>query len=140
MENIVPLKIQIASVAASLCFLYYVGRLILKGRLREEYALVWAVSTLLLLIFSIWRDGLRVLSEALGVFYPPSLVFMGAIFFILIYLLHVSVSVSRLQAQNKTLAQEIAFLREVMEKQRPADDPPPRVLNPDENLNRHAQL
>lgn len=116
MENIVPFKIQIASVVASFGFLIYIARLIIKGRLREEYAFVWVICTLVLLIFSFWRDGLRVVSQALGVFYPPSLVFMGAIFAILVYLLHLSVVVSKLQAQNKTLSQEIALLKNTFHK------------------------
>ncbi len=114
MENIVPLKIQIASVLASFAFLVYIALLIIRGRLREEYAFVWVICTLVLLVFSIWRDGLRVVSQALGVYYPPSLVFMGAIFAILIYLLHLSVAVSKLQAQNKVLAQEIALLKNLI--------------------------
>ncbi len=110
MENIVPLKIQIATILISLGFLSYIGRLIVRGRLREEYAFVWVACTAVLLFFAVWRDGLNVVSSALGVFYPPSLVFMGAIFAILIYLLHLSVEVSRLRSINKNLAQKIAMM------------------------------
>jgi hypothetical protein len=139
MESIVPFKIQIASILASVCFLLYVGHLILKGRLREEYAVVWAVSTLVLLLFSFWRDGLRVVSQGLGVFYPPSLVFMAAIFCILIYLLHLSVSVSRLQTQNKTLAQEVALLREDLRTCLAAGAEPVMTTHTHENLDRHPE-
>jgi predicted ATP-grasp superfamily ATP-dependent carboligase len=47
-------------------------------------------------------------------------VFTGAIFAILIYLLHLSVVVSKLQEQNKTLAQEMALLREEIRKKKEA--------------------
>ncbi len=110
MENIIPFKIQIATILVSLAFLSYIGRLIVRGRLREEYAFVWVACTVILLFFSVWRNGLNVISSALGVFYPPSLVFMGAIFAILIYLLHLSVEVSRLRSINKNLAQKIALM------------------------------
>ena len=104
-------KVQIIAIAASFAFLLYIGRLIIKGKLREEYAIVWIVCTILLLIFSFWRDGLKVLSNIFGIYDPPNLVFTGAIFAILIYLLHLSVVVSKLQSQNKTLAQEIAIMK-----------------------------
>ncbi len=112
MDNIVPLKIQIATILVSIGFLAYIGRLIVRGRLREEYAFIWVACTLVLLFFAFWRNGLNIVSSALGVFYPPSLVFMGAIFAILIYLLHLSVEVSRLRAINKNLAQKIALMEE----------------------------
>lgn len=111
MENIVPIRIQIVSILASLVFLITVSRLIIKGRLREEYAIFWVGGTLVLLIFSFWRNGLVVLSKLFGVYDPPNLVFMGSIFAILLYLLHLSRVVSKLQDQNKRLAQDLALMK-----------------------------
>ncbi|HLK96180.1 MAG TPA: DUF2304 domain-containing protein, partial [Hymenobacter sp.] len=88
---------------------------IVRGKLREEYAILWIVCTLILIVFSIWRRGLEQIALALGVFYPPSLVFLAAIFAILIFLVHLSVVVSRLQNQIKTLTQEVALLRNELE-------------------------
>ena len=105
-------KIQLIAIATSILFLFYIGWLIVKGKLREEYAIIWILCTLLLVIFSFWRKGLDVVSELVGVIAPPNLVFTGAIFAILIYLLHLSVTVSRLQEQNKKLAQDIALMKE----------------------------
>ncbi|MEI6487647.1 MAG: DUF2304 domain-containing protein [Bacteroidota bacterium] len=109
-------RIQIIAIAASLLFLFYIARLIVKGKLSEEYSFVWIASTFILILFSFWRNGLEVIAHLLGVFEAPNLVFTGAIFSILIYLLHLSVVVSKLHAQNKQLAQEIAMLKEKMEK------------------------
>lgn len=105
-------KIQIISIAVSILFLSYIGYLIVKGRLREEYSIIWIVCTVVLVIFSFWRKGLDVFAELLGVKAPPNIVFTAAIFASLIYLLHLSVVVSKLQKQNKTMAQEIALLKE----------------------------
>jgi len=105
-------KIQIIAISISLLFLTYIGWLIVKGKLREEYAIIWILCTLVLVIFSFWRKGLDVMSNLIGVFDPPNLVFTGAIFAVLIYLLHLSIVVSKLQQQNKTLAQDIALLKE----------------------------
>lgn len=105
-------RIQILAIAASFLFLAFIGSLIVRGKLREEYAIIWIVCSVLLIAFSFWRKGLDVLSHLVGVFDPPNLVFTGAIFAILIYLLHLSVVVSKLQEQNKTLSQDIALLKE----------------------------
>lgn len=111
MQDIIPVRIQIASIIGSLAFLFFIGRLIVRGKLREEYAIVWLVCTVILVVFSFWRDGLRVVAETLGVYYPPSLVFMGAIFAVIVFLVHLSIVVSKLQQEGKILAQELALLK-----------------------------
>ena len=116
MENVIPFKIQLISIIISFCFLGYVGRLIIKGKLREEYSFIWLAGTVLLILFSFWRDGLEVMAKILGVYSAPNVVFMAAIFAILIYLLHLSVVVSQLYEKNKKLAQDIALLKEKISK------------------------
>ncbi len=109
-------KIQIIAIITSFLFLLFITRLIVKGKLREEYSIVWIICTVILILFSFWRNGLEVMARILGVYEAPNLVFTGAIFVILIYLLHLSVVVSKLHAQNKQLAQDIALLKEKMER------------------------
>lgn len=108
-------KIQIIAITVSLLFLLYIIRLIVKGKLREEYSIFWIVCTIILILFSFWREGLEILANFLGVFEAPNLVFTGAIFAIFIYLLHLSVVVSKLHSQNKKLAQDIALMKQKME-------------------------
>ena len=109
-------RIQIIAIAISILFLLYIVRLIIKGKLREEYSIVWIVCTIILVLFSFWRDGLDVVSSLVGILSPPNLVFTAAIFAIFIYLLHLSVVVSKLHSQNKQLAQDIALMKEKLEK------------------------
>src|SRR6201986_4463994 len=109
-------RIQIITIIVSLLFLLYIARLIIKGKLREEYSIVWCICTLILVIFSFWRDGLNVMSKLFGVFEAPNLVFTACIFAILVYLLHLSVISSKLHEQNKQMAQEIALLKEKISK------------------------
>ncbi|MFN8310674.1 MAG: DUF2304 domain-containing protein [Chitinophagales bacterium] len=109
-------RIQLISILVSLSFLFFVAYLIRKGRLREEYSFIWIASTFLLIIFSFWRNGLEVMAHTFGVYAPPNLIFTGAIFAILVYLLHLSLTVSKLHEQNKTLSQELALLKEKLEQ------------------------
>ncbi len=107
-------RIQIITISVNLLFLCYVIWLIIKGKLREEYSFVWIACTAILIFFSFWRDGLTYMSELFGVYAPPNLVFTGAIFAIFIYLLQMSVVLSKLYAQNKQLAQELALMKQQM--------------------------
>ena len=105
-------RIQLITIVINFLFLCYISWLIVKAKLREEYAIVWIIITLLLIIFSFWRKGLDVIAKLFGVYEPPNLVFTGFIFIILIYLLHLSVVASKLHRQNKKIAQDVALLRQ----------------------------
>ena len=116
MENIVPYKLQIIAIASALVFMYFIFRLITKGKLREEYSFIWIVCTALLLLFAIWRNGLDVIAKLMGIFYAPSLIFLGAIFAIVVFLVHLSVVNSKQHKQIKELTQEMALLKEQLDK------------------------
>ncbi|GGH72123.1 hypothetical protein HNQ91_003374 [Filimonas zeae] len=105
-------RVQIITIIIDLLFVMYISSLIIKGKLREEYAIVWIICTALLTIFSFWRDGLEVMARLVGVYAAPNLVFTVLIFLIMIYLLHLSVANSRLHKHITTLAQELALLKE----------------------------
>ena len=105
------LRIQVITIIASILFLFAVSRLIIKGRLREEYAIIWISFTGILVAFSLWQKGLRLMSNLFGVDIPANLVFTISIFICLVYLLHLSVIASKLQKQNKLMAQEMALLK-----------------------------
>jgi len=118
MENVVPYKIQIISIIGALLFMFFIFRLITKGKLREEYSIVWIICTLILILFSVWRNGLDIIAKFLGIYYAPALVFLAAIFAIIIFLVHLSVVNSKQQRQIKDLAQNIALLKDKLENKR----------------------
>ena len=110
------LRIQIITIIASVLFLCLVFRMVVKGRLREEYSIIWLLFTGILVTFSFWEKGLLLVSNLFGVYLPANLVFTISIFIALVYLLHLSVVASKLQKQNKLLAQEMALMKNEMEE------------------------
>lgn len=123
MENVIPYRLQIIAILTALCFMFFIFRLIAKGKLREEYSFIWITCTALLLLFSFWRNGLDVIAKLLGIFYAPSLIFLGAIFAIVIFLVHLSVVNSKQHKQIKDLAQEMAILKKKLEEEKSKEDP-----------------
>lgn len=110
--DVIPFKVQLISIIGVLIFMYVVLRLIVRGKLREEYSIMWILGTIVLVVFSIWRQGLQDIATLLNVSYAPSLLFLIAIFAIICFLLHLSIVVSRLQAQIKDMAYELAILKQ----------------------------
>ena len=112
-----PLAISIAATIASLLLLLVVFELIRSRRLRERYALLWLVTGLVLLVLSIWRDGLNTFARWLGVTsYPPAVLFAIGLLFVILVLLHYSTVISRLSDENAILAQRVALLEPLVER------------------------
>lgn len=104
------LRIQIFAIAATALLLVGVLELVRRRALLERYALLWLFSSLVLLALAAWKGLLSEVAAAVGIFYPPSALFVIAFGFILVLLLHFSVAVSRLADQSKVLAQRVALL------------------------------
>ena len=108
-----PVGISIVATVASVLLLLVVLELIRSRRLREQYALLWLVTGIVLLVLSAWRDGLNTIARVVGVrTYPPAVLFAVAGLFFLLVLLHYSTVISRLSDQNVLLAQKLALLEQ----------------------------
>ncbi len=103
-------RIQLVTGGVTIVLLLIVVELVRRRRLLERYALLWLGSTLALLGLAIWRGLLDEVAAKLGVAYPPNALFVIALGFVLVLLLHFSVAVSRLTDQSKVLAQRLALL------------------------------
>lgn len=116
--------IKTLAVSGSVAVLIAVVELIRSGWLKERYSLLWLFAGGVLLLFSVSRDLLEYVSHVVGIYYPPSFLFLLAFLFLLLISLHFSVVISGLSEKNKKLAQEIALLKQEMREAMPR--PPER--------------
>jgi hypothetical protein len=80
-------------------------------RLREQYALLWLLTGVVMLVLSIWRSGLNTIAGWVGITgYPPAVFFAVGLLFTIVVLLHYSTVISKLGDQNAILAQRLALL------------------------------
>ncbi len=105
-------RIQWVSILGSGALLATVLELVRSRRLREEYSLLWIFTAAVLLLLSCWRGLLDRLAQGTGIKYPPSALFLVAIGFFLLILLHFSLVVSDLSRKTKRLAQELDLREE----------------------------
>jgi hypothetical protein len=111
-------RIQVVAIAVSLALMFFVFELIRRKKLREKYSLVWFGAGIVMIIFSVWRGLLDQVARWLGVGYAPALLFLVALFFGMVLMIHFSVVISELTEKNKTLAQEIALLKAELKKKK----------------------
>jgi hypothetical protein len=103
-------RLQIVAIAGALGLLVFVLELVRRRALMERYALLWLFSSLVILVLAIWDNALTLLARQIGIVSGPNALFMVAIGFILLLLLHFSAAMSRLSDQSKVLAQRQAIL------------------------------
>jgi len=107
--------VKILAIAGSATLLFLVLELIRRGRLKERYSLLWLFSGIVLLVLSLSRSLLEYFSRMIGIYYPPSLLFLIAFVFLLLITLHFSAVISGLSEKNKRLTQELALLRQSLD-------------------------
>jgi len=104
-------RISVIAVLASVVLLFYILEMVRRRKLREEYSILWLAGGMIMLVFSLKKDWLERVSGAAGIYYPPSFLFLIGMLFILLILIHFSITISRLYQMNKKIAQEIALLK-----------------------------
>ena len=100
--------------------------LIRRRRLREEYAVLWVCTGIMILVFVVMPNILFSVAAWLGLDHGVLMTFLCFLFLAAI-VLHYSVVISRHSEREKHLAQELALLRDELEKLRAEsrESPPP---------------
>ena len=114
-------RVTILAIGASTVLLLYILEMVRRRKLREEYSILWLFGSVIILILSIKKDWLEWASQAAGIFYSPSFLFLVGILFIVLILVHFSIAISRLHQMNKKMAQELALLKGNREKDAPGN-------------------
>jgi hypothetical protein len=95
--------------------------LIRKHKLREQYALLWLIATVAILVLSVFGGIVGALANFFNVTYSPTLPLVAGLLFALAVLLTQSVALSNQADQGRDLAQQLALmefrLKELEEQQ-----------------------
>jgi hypothetical protein len=76
----------------------------------ERYALIWLLSSVVLLLLAAWTGLLERIADAFGFAVPSNALFVVGFAFVLALLLNFSLAISRLTDETKILAQQVARL------------------------------
>jgi hypothetical protein len=106
-------RVEAIALAVIICLLIF--ELVRRKHLMERYAILWLTAAVTVLVLSIWTGLLTKISHAAGISYLPSALFAVAFLFVLVMLVHFSMTISRLAHQNTVLAQRLALLQQRVE-------------------------
>jgi hypothetical protein len=103
-------RVEVVALIGTVSLLLMIVEAVRRRRLSENYSLVWLLMAGVLVVLSFWRHGLDVLGNLIGIFYPPSALFVVGFGAVLLILFRFSIVMSQLTEQNRRLAQHLALL------------------------------
>lgn len=108
-------RARLFAIALGVAVLLFVVNLVRTRKLKEEFALLWLLTAVVLVLAPLLIDYLDMLAHALGIEYPPAFIFVLAIISVLLILFQFSIRISHFSEQIKVLTQELALLRARLE-------------------------
>ncbi|GAA4853091.1 DUF2304 domain-containing protein [Kitasatospora terrestris] len=105
------MRLTIITSITGVLVLVYILELLRRQQLREKYAAIWLVIGLVVAPLGFFPSILDSTARRLGIASGVSLVLFAGIILIFLVSLHLSWEASRLEAETRSLAEEVALLR-----------------------------
>jgi len=115
-QDVMELRARLFAMVIGLIVLLFVMNLVRTRKLKEEFALLWLLTAVVLVLAPLFIDYLDLVAHGLGIEYPPAFIFLLAIISLLFILFQFSMRISAFSEQIKVLAQELALLRAQVEE------------------------
>ncbi len=126
-DHILPVELQVPSLAVLVLFLGWVLRLIRTHRLGVRESLVWLLSTLAAIAVTAFPSLLVRAAHLVGIQVPANAIFGAGLLYLALNVLAVTLGVSAATERTRRLAQECALLRAELDALRarlPPEAPP----------------
>ena len=114
-------RLQVLLLIAVIIYFLIILYLMQKGKIQTQYALVWLLSAVVLLLVSVFPQIIYCLSDLVGIELSTNFIFFIAAIFAILILLSLTVIVSKFTERLKRITQTQALLEK-------------RVLNLEEKL------
>jgi hypothetical protein len=126
---------QIFAVIASVSILAFIIELVRRRRLKEEYAWLWILTSVGMVVLASWYQLLEWISRRIGAVTVTTTLFIFALLFLLVISVHYSTVISRLSKQVTRLTQELAIVeaersRDAARRDAPVDPVPTASAEP----------
>lgn len=109
------IKFRIILFLLSAVFMLIVCEHVRRRKIIEKYALLWIGVAFIVLLISLFPYLLIKLSNILGVYYLSTILLI-CFFFLLLITFSFTIAISKLIEKNTVLAQELAILKNTIEK------------------------
>jgi len=101
----------VLALACCVALVVFLIVLLRRRRLREKYAMTWLVVAVAVCILGAFPQVIATISSAVGVSTPSNLVFALALILLLGVCIQLSVEITELEEETRTLAEELALVK-----------------------------
>ncbi len=98
-------------IIAIIFFIYVLG-LIVKEKLKIKYCVLWLGYSLVLILVSFNVNFIEFISNELNIYYAPSTIFLIGLIFLMVYILHLSIVITKQDKYIVNLVQEVSLLKQ----------------------------
>jgi tellurite resistance protein TehA-like permease len=102
---------RVFAIVTSIGTFLVVMELIRRRRLREEYAFLWVLTTVGMMVLATWYGLIERITQLIGAVAVTTTLFIFALMFLLLISVHFTTVLSRLTVQVRRLTQELAILQ-----------------------------
>jgi hypothetical protein len=99
---------KLFAILTSVALLLVIVELVRRRKLAEEYSVLWILIGVVILSLVVWYDMLLLTTRLIGAVSPTTTLFIFGIVFLILVNLHFSIKISKLSAQVRRFAQEMA--------------------------------
>ena len=110
-----PLQQQIFALIVSAMVFIIVIDMVRKRRLREEYSVLWLLTSVLMFVLIFRYEWLVSLTDLIGAGLPTTTLFLFSIIFLMLLSVQFCIKISQLTEQVKILSQENALMKRELE-------------------------
>ena len=110
-----PIQQQIFALLISVFVFVIVIDMVRKRRLREEYSVLWLVTSIIMFALILRYEWLVALTTLIGAGLPTTTLFLFSIIFLMLLSVQFCIKISRLTDQVKNLSQENALMKKEIE-------------------------
>ena len=110
-----PLQQQIFALIVSAMVFVIVIDMVRKRRLREEYSVLWLLTSVLMFVLIFRYEWLVSLTDLIGAGLPTTTLFLSSIIFLMLLSVQFCIKISQLTEQVKILSQENALMQRDLE-------------------------
>lgn len=111
-----PIRQKMVAIFICLVIFAAIIELVRRRKLREEYSWLWLLTGAGLFFLAVKYDALVTITKFIGAGFPTSTLFFFGIIFLILINLHFSIVLSHFANQIKNLTQELALLKNKLQK------------------------
>lgn len=115
------MKLYFLALAVCVVAVFFLVAMLRTRRLKEKYAAAWLVLALAVCVVGAFPAVVESIARLVGVATPSNLLFAAALAVLLGVCIQMSVELTTLEEETRTLAEEVAMLRLDLERRLPPE-------------------